>query len=213
MQDSNENAKAYVSLAHADMIGSANNGVKFSVNYDNGDDSNSKFKFNDYLLADDNDDDDAIYRRGVVATVDASALTAIAPRFTVAFGNAYPQYNVGPELNVAQPLQGNYFGVRMSVNPYNLGTLGISYVQGNVNGSSANTPRRDAVGLDADFKVGPATIQGVFVGSYINSMPDFSMEKTDKAGYVKFGVDVSGVKLNANYHYICLLYTSPSPRD
>lgn len=202
MQDSNENAKAYVSLAHADMIGSANNGVKFSVNYDNGDDSNSKFKFNDYLLANDNDDDDAIYRRGVVATVDASALTAIAPRFTVAFGNAYPQYNVGPELNVAQPLQGNYFGVRMSVNPYNLGTLGISYVQGNVNGSSANTPRRDAVGLDADFKVGPATIQGVFVGSYINSMPDFSMEKTDKAGYVKFGVDVSGVKLNANYHYI-----------
>ena len=88
-------------------------GQKFDVTYQNG---NSKFKFNDYLFANDNDPEGAVTRRGAVVNIEATQLP-LAPKLTVVAGNA--KDNKGSSI-----LEGNYYGVRASVNPGGIGTVG-----------------------------------------------------------------------------------------
>lgn len=227
------NSETFLTLENAQASGATKSGVKFAIRYDggfsnSGNGSNSSFKFNDYLLNNDNDTANVIYRRGVVATVDASsAVPALAPQFTVLAGVASPRlfskdgvswYYPLVETSITKddkiyyspvaPLTGGYFGVRVATKP-SFGTLALNYVQGNIIPNSPNV-RRDAAGIDADFKVGPVAVQGAFVGSYshVNDKTAFSFNKVDKAGYAKFGVDISGIKVNANYRYIDAAYES-----
>ncbi|WP_291426332.1 S-layer protein, partial [Deinococcus sp.] len=207
--DATPATETYVALSQAAVNGSLEGGVKFSMRFDNGNDSNSNFKFNDYLFANDNDVDNAVYRRGVVATVDASSISPLGPKVTVVSGGAYPKtFSKSGVTNTylpggtgpLTPMLGGYFGVRASVNPYNLGTVGVSYAQGNV---ASPLPRRDAASIDADLKFGPATLKGAYVASYQTQIvPNSNLDNADKAGYVQFGVDYMGLKVNANYRYI-----------
>ncbi len=224
------NSETFLTVERAQASGSTASGVKFAIRYDggfsnSGNSSNSNFKFNDYLVANDNDSANVLYRRGIIATVDASStLPVLAPKFTVVAGSAAPRvfskegaswvYPLAPinmkdaagvsYLSPVSPFAGGYFGVRLATQPAGFGTLALNYVQGNV-----GTPlRRDALGADASFKVGPVSVDGVFVASKLASKGGFNLDDADKAGYAKFGVDISGVKITANYHYVDPNYES-----
>ncbi|WP_343216705.1 S-layer homology domain-containing protein [Deinococcus aestuarii] len=148
-------------------------GQKFDVRYES---YNSKFKFNDYLFANDNDTEEAIQRRGFVINVTGNpADTALQPKATVVVGNA----RVNPDkLNSASTadgvparqdpiLVGNYYGVRFSVNPANFGTVGLSFAQ--------NDGNRSALGVDYNLGFGARNAEGNapfnVTGAYVASIP------------------------------------------
>ncbi|WP_407569654.1 S-layer homology domain-containing protein [Deinococcus altitudinis] len=165
-------------------------GQDYKVVYDY---HNSAFTFNDYLFNNNNDYEPANFRNGAVVTLNATALP-LSPKLTVVAGNGYanvPGYTV---------LNGNYYGVRAEINPYNLGTVGLNYAQ--------NTGNRSAVGIDADFKVGGFSLKGVYdvstrsvVTPVYNGIGD-AFSRSEKAGYVNAAADLGIAKIAANFRAI-----------
>ena len=159
-------------------------GADFGVVYDR---ENSAFNFNDYLFQ--NLTTDYNSRRGVVATFTAPALP-LAPKLTVVAGNAF----AGPSL------LGNYYGVRAEVNPFNLGSVGLNFAQ--------NIGNRSAVGLDANFTVGPIKLKGVYDVSALDTvLPLYSglgdaFNRAQKAGYVETSADFGIAKVAGNFRAI-----------
>ncbi|MGY2895727.1 hypothetical protein ACVWZX_003767 [Deinococcus sp. UYEF24] len=171
-------------------------GQDYKVVYDY---QNSAFTFNDYLFNNNNDYEPVNYRNGAVVTLNATALP-FSPKLTVVAGNAY--------ANVAgyTVLNGNYYGVRAEVNPYNLGTIGLSYGQNNGN--------RSAVGIDANFKVGGFSLKGVYdvsnrsiVTPGYNGIGD-AFNRANKAGYVNAAADLGIAKIAANFRAIDPAYAN-----
>ena len=168
-------------------------GQPFGVVYNR---TNSAFRFNDYLFNNDADGEPANVRNGTVATISATNLP-FAPKLTVVIGNG--SAGIG-----APVLLGDYYGVRAEVNPFNLGTIGLNYAQ--------NIGNRSAVGLDANFKVGPINLKGVYDVSSLNSgtytdLGD-AFGKAQKAGYVQASADFGIAKVAANFRTIDPLYAN-----
>lgn len=143
-----EMSKPYLSLASAGVDGLVD-GQKFNVKYSA---NASDFKFNDYLFNNPKDKD-IVSRRGIVAEIEASKLF-LAPKLTVVAGNALPNLNNSNNKSDAKDgrlippsFSGNYFGIRASVNPFDLGTAGLAYAQ--------NDGNRSALGVDFDLAFGP----------------------------------------------------------
>ncbi|UQN07684.1 S-layer homology domain-containing protein [Deinococcus sp. QL22] len=177
-------------------------GQKFDVNYHNG---NSKFKFNDYLFANDNDTEGAVTRRGAVINIEATQLP-LAPKLTVVAGNA--RDNKGSSI-----LEGNYYGVRASVNPGGIGTVGVSFAQMD----GLTSAGRSAYGVDYDVKFGPVGITGAGVASvqaspatFVSSGGTFqnAVNSADYAFYTDVKADFGVVKAAANYRAIEAAYAN-----
>ena len=160
---------------------------------------NSSFTFNDYLFNNNNDYEPANFRNGAVATFNATSLP-LSPKLTIVAGNGYanvPGYTV---------LNGNYYGVRAEVNPFGLGTIGLNFAQ--------NRGNRSAVGIDADFKVGGFSLQGVYdVSSRDGVTPAYNglgdaFNRANKAGYVKAAADLGIAKIAANFRAIDPAYAN-----
>ncbi|WP_272976312.1 S-layer homology domain-containing protein [Deinococcus geothermalis] len=179
-------------------------GQKFDVNYSA---YNSKFKFNDYLFANDNDTESVVQRRGVVANITATQLP-LQPQITVVAGNARPNPDRSGNNAV---LVGNYYGVRASVNPGGIGTVGLSFAQNNGN--------RTAFGVDYDLGFGaknaegnsPFTLTGAGVISIPNTPANFILgggsfqnawNNGDKAFFAEGKADLGIVKFGANFRGI-----------
>ncbi|WP_407572551.1 S-layer homology domain-containing protein [Deinococcus altitudinis] len=167
-------------------------GQDYKVVYDY---QNSAFTFNDYLFNNNNDYEPVNYRNGAVVTLNATALP-FSPKLTVVAGNGYA--NVGGYGYTV--LNGNYYGVRAEVNPYNLGTVGLNYAQ--------NTGNRSAVGIDANFKVGGFSLKGVYdvstpsvANPAYNGVGD-AFNRSQKAGYVQAAADLGIAKIAANFRAI-----------
>ena len=196
-------------------------GQKFDVNYSA---YNSKFKFNDYLFDNDNDTSNAIYRRGVVANITATQLP-LQPKITVVAGNAANNLNTSvledadndpATAKTVRPgtdriLAGNYYGVRASVNPGGIGTVGLSFAQNNGN--------RTAFGVDYDLGFGAKNAEGnspfTLVGAGVISIPQTpanfvagggtiqnAFNNGDKAFYTEGKADLGIVKFGANFRAI-----------
>lgn len=141
----------YLSLAGAKLDGTLD-GQKFSVAYAS---DFSGFKFNDYLF-NNPDSEKSTFRRGVVAEIEGSKLF-LAPKLTVVAGNALPDITKSDNkpgknkakatIDVPPSFKGNYFGIRASVNPFTIGTVGLAYAQ--------NDDNRTALGVDFDLAFGP----------------------------------------------------------
>ncbi|EYB66745.1 S-layer protein [Deinococcus phoenicis] len=191
-------------------------GQKFDVRYES---YNSKFKFNDYLFANDNDTENAVYRRGVVANITATSLP-LQPQITVVAGTAATNTGKldsntgGPQANI---LVGNYYGVRASVNPYGLGTVGLSFAQ--------NDGNRTAFGVDYDLGFGsknadgmsPFTLTGAYVasipqtpGSFVTGGGTFqnAFSSRDQAFFTEGKADLGIVKFGANFRAIDPAYNN-----
>lgn len=205
-------------------------GQTFSVRYDNGGDSNSNFFFNPYLFSNDNDSEGTVLRRGVVFTLNANQFL-LSPRLTVVAGVAQSNgtttlIRVGqgspttaPDtVRDVQPLQGGYFGVKATINPFGIGDIGLSYATGNTAdvtytapGTTAPTAgvpdpvasRRDAFGVDYNFKLGPATIEGAYVNSARlgQNIGNFS-SGSDNAFYTNASASFGIINVGANYRSI-----------
>ncbi|WP_019010549.1 S-layer homology domain-containing protein [Deinococcus aquatilis] len=170
-------------------------GQKFDVTYQPYD---SKFKFNDYLFANDADADSIIKRRGIVANIEATQLP-LAPKLTIVAGSA-----TDAAANISGVgLQGNYYGVRASVNPGGIGTVGIAFAQ--------NDGNRSAYGVDYDVKFGPVSVTGVGVASIPSTTANFvagggtlqsAFNAADLAFYTDVKADLGIVKAAANYRAI-----------
>jgi hypothetical protein len=165
-------------------------GQDYRVVYDY---QNSSFTFNDYLFNNNNDYEPANYRNGAVATFNATSLP-LSPKLTIVAGNGYanvPGYTV---------LNGNYYGVRAEINPFGVGTIGLNFAQ--------NRGNRSAVGIDADFKVGGFSLQGVYdVSSRDGVTPAYNglgdaFNRANKAGYVNAAADLGIAKIAANFRAI-----------
>ena len=176
-------------------------GQPFGVVYNR---TNSAFRFNDYLFNNDADGEPANTRNGTVATISATNLP-FSPKLTVVTGTASTGVadpaillGAGPGVVGNTVLTGNYYGVRAEVNPFNLGTIGLNYAQ--------NIGNRSAVGLDANFKVGPINLKGVYDVSSLDSGTYTSLgdafSKAQKAGYVEASADFGIAKVAANFRAI-----------
>ncbi|WP_344870032.1 S-layer homology domain-containing protein [Deinococcus aetherius] len=196
------NNPVYLGSASAD---GAIAGNKFDVRYER---TNSKFKFNDYLFANDNDTEEVTQRRGVVINIAANPNeVALAPKFTVVVGNA--RNNRGtPNI-----LVGDYYGVRAAVNPFGLGELALSYAQ--------NANNRSAFGVDYNLGFGsrnaegnaPFTVTGAYVASIPNSAAGFfgpggtgtvqnAFESRAQAFYTNAVADFGIARVGANFRAI-----------
>ncbi|MEF2278960.1 S-layer homology domain-containing protein [Deinococcus sp. YIM 134068] len=141
-------------------------GNRFDVRYEA---YNSKFKFNDYLFANDNDTEEAIQKRGVVINVATNPNeVALAPVFTVVAGNARTN-RVDSNTGVVLPnvLSTQYYGVRATINPFGVGPVGLSFAQ--------NDGNRTAFGLDYNVGFGTRNAEGNapfnVTGAYVASIP------------------------------------------
>lgn len=140
----NVNNNAYISLKGIGLEGTIAD-QKFKVNYNN---SKSTFKFNDYLFNNTSTSTSAIYRRGVVAELEATKLP-LSPKITVVAGTS------ASKNTQKNNFDGNYYGIRSSINP-TLGTVGLSFAH--------NDAKRTALGVDFDLGFGtkfedPATMK------------------------------------------------------
>lgn len=167
------------------------NGQKFDVSYSPW---NSKFKFNDYLFANDNDTEGAVQRRGAVINIQASQLP-LQPKLTVVAGVAKANNGGGVAGFV-----GPYYGLRASVNPGDAGTFGVSFAQ--------NDNNRSALGADWDTKLGPVSLTGAYVissptsNSLWNNNITTVFANSDKAFYTDAKADLGMFKVAANYHAV-----------
>ncbi|WP_102128505.1 S-layer homology domain-containing protein [Deinococcus planocerae] len=184
-------------------------GQQFDVRYES---SNSKFKFNDYLFANDNDTEEAVPRRGFVVNVTGNpADTALQPKATVVVGNANTA-KLDSNNGAAQPrvLQGNYYGVRFSVNPANFGTVGVSFAQ--------NDNNRSALGVDYNLGFGARNAEGNapfnVTGAYVASIPQTvapiigggdiggTLAARDQAFFTNATADLGIARFGANFRAI-----------
>ncbi|WP_034385651.1 S-layer homology domain-containing protein [Deinococcus sp. YIM 77859] len=192
------NITPYVAAANAQ---GTLNGQAFSVKYDG---EFSRFFFNDYLFNNDNDDF-AVYRRGIVADINATQLP-FRPKLTVVIGNATGNDDATP------PIRGNYFGVRAQVqatsNPASV--LGIAYAQDT---GDATGTGRSAFGVDWNLTgglFGPVTLKGAYVASIPNTAPSFigggnaqaTWAARDQAFYTNATANLGVLRLGANFRAI-----------
>ncbi|GAA5514060.1 hypothetical protein Dcar01_02810 [Deinococcus carri] len=148
-------------------------GQKFDVRYES---YRSSFKFNDYLFANDNANEGTLtptLRRGVVANVTATQLP-FSPKLTIVAGQAAA---TGVRANGSATAAvgsgsvpgfvGNYYGLRASMNPGSVGTVGLSFAQ--------NDGNRTAFGVDYDLGFGSRDTEGnapfSLTGAYVASIP------------------------------------------
>lgn len=191
-------AATTVGLKSAQATGTLG-GQTFSVRYDNGTDSNSNFFFNPYLFSNDNDSETVVARRGVVFTLNANQLL-LAPRLTVVAGSAFSNVTNTTQVNSAglvsntAPLQGYYFGVKAITNPFGIGDIGLSY--------ATNADRRDALGLDYNFKIGPASVEGAYVNSVARGQGGFLGTGSDTAFYTNARASFGIVNVGGNFRSI-----------
>jgi hypothetical protein len=183
-------------------------GQKFDVTYEAG---TSNYKFNDYLFSSSGDGD--FSRRGLVGNIEATQLP-FAPKITFVTGianGAVVTKNIGTTTapvivtdTNATRLSGNYYGIRASVNPAGLGTVGISFAQ--------NDNNRSAYGVDYDVKAGPVSIVGAWVNSFPSTPANFAasdggtiqnaVNNRDQAFYTNVKAGFGGISVAANYRAI-----------
>jgi len=183
-------------------------GSDFKINYSDA----SKFIFNPYLFSNNFDDNGAIGKRGIVATLDAKG-APLAPKFTVVVGQAVV-FN-GGNNNI---LNGAYAGIRAEGTLAGL-TFGLSYVDnhypslgggtgGAVNGSatgSSSATGQTAFGLDWKGSLfNFLNLEGAYVASKaIGQTLDLTNSATNpQAFYIKAGVNLGILSLNGNYRAI-----------
>lgn len=165
-------------------------GQPFSVVYSS---SNSAFKFNDYLFANDNDPKKANPRQGVVATFQGTKFP-LSPEVTVVTGTALLDADGNPALN---PNPGPYFGIRTALKPFEFLTLALNY--------ATNLGHRSAIGLDGGLEFGPLSLSGLWVSSQTPGNPVrnfFDNTQSKWAYYVKGQAKLSPVSLEGNYHAV-----------
>lgn len=170
-----------VALNDASLDGTIG-GQKFDVRYDT---QSNKFKFSDYLFS----SNDGVAGRGLRVNIAATDLP-LSPALTVVTGNT---------TNAV--LAPNYYGVRASVNPVGIGTVGVSYGQGT----------RAGFGIDYNVKFGVVGVRGEGVVSILNTSSSFvgaganpitAFNNGDKAFYTEVTTGLGGVNLAANYRAI-----------
>ncbi|WP_022797490.1 S-layer homology domain-containing protein [Thermus islandicus] len=162
-------------------------GQPFSVAYSR---SNSAFKFNDYLFANDNDPEPANPRQGMVATFSATKFP-LSPNVTVVAGVAAAGADGSPALN------GNYFGIRTAFKPFSALNLALNY--------ATNLGNRSAIGVDGGLELGPLSLSALWVCSQTPGSPVancFNNALSDWAYYVQGETKLGPVSLSANYHAV-----------
>ncbi|GAB6942381.1 S-layer homology domain-containing protein [Thermus brockianus] len=168
-------------------------GQPFSVTYSR---VASKFKFNDYLLANDAEGGVAHYRQGVVATFSGTNLP-FSPEVTLVGGVA--GIPAGSPQDVAPAINGNYFGIRTVVKPLQGASLGLNY--------ALNVGIRSAIGADASLELGPAKLSGLWVSSktLLAGEPFTAYFDRDRSSWAYYGqaeVNLGPVSLSANYRAV-----------
>lgn len=166
-------------------------GQPFSVAYSR---VASKFKFNDYLFANDAEGGVAHYRQGVVATFSGTNLP-FSPEVTLVGGVAGP----GSPADAAPAINGNYFGIRTVLKPLQGASLGLNY--------ALNVGIRSAIGADASLELGPAKLSGLWVSSKTLGLGEpftayFDRNRSSWAYYGKAEVNLGSVNLSANYRAV-----------
>ncbi|MDP9764948.1 S-layer homology domain-containing protein [Deinococcus enclensis] len=164
-------------------------GQAFTVAYHR---SNSKFKFNDLLFANDADDYGATTRRGAVFTVQANQLWG-QPLLTVVLGDS--RTRAGENI-----LNGNYYGVRLATQEKRgdttVDTFGVSFAQ--------NDGNRSALGVDFDKNFGGFNVRGIGVlsspiaPSLINDTAQNVWNAADKGAFVEVTGDLGPVAFGVN---------------
>lgn len=165
-------------------------GQPFSVTYSS---SDSKFFFNDYLFANDQDTDEAVTRTGVVATFSGTKFP-LAPEVTVVAGQARDNGAGREPFNAPTA---DYFGIRTAFKPLEGIALGLNYVRAE--------GLRYGLGADLSAKVGPVSVTGVFDttkgwGQPVSDLFDSTL--SDWAYYVKGDLSLGPLSLSANYRAI-----------
>lgn len=179
------------SLSDATVKGNVD-GQAFSVVYSS---SNSQFKFNDYLFANDNDPEGANPRQGVVATFQGTKFP-LSPQVTVVTGTAAAGLDGQPAL---QP--GSYFGIRTALRPFGSFTLALNY--------ATNLLNRSAIGVDGGFGLGPLSLSYLWVSSQVPGSPVanfFNNTQSNWAYYVQGQAKLGAFSLEGNYHAVDPLY-------
>ena len=175
----------------------------------------SNFKFNEYVF--DNESQTDYARRGVVAKFSAPALP-LSPDIQIVAGNGTLSENTvnattnadTSVTNTANPRA--YFGVRAAINPFGLGTLGLSYATGSagtgtVIDNSVTPPTttasalvaRDIFSADYNFTVGPVALDGVYANSIVR--PN-GFGNGDTAFYTRAKAAFGFLNVVANYRTI-----------
>ncbi|GAA6755480.1 S-layer homology domain-containing protein [Thermus thalpophilus] len=168
-------------------------GQPFSVAYSR---VASKFKFNDYLFANDAEGGVAHYRQGVVATFSGTNLP-FSPEVTLVGGVA--GIPAGSPQDVAPAINGNYFGIRTVVKPLQGASLGLNY--------ALNVGIRSAIGADASLELGPAKLSGLWVSSktLLAGEPFTAYFDSNRSSWAYYGqaeVNLGPVNLSANYRAV-----------
>lgn len=189
-----------IRLNAASVKGSVD-GQPFSVAYSR---NKSAFKFNDYLFANDNDNDPkpANPRQGVVATFSGTKFP-LAPEVTVVAGVADTT-----ESDSSPALNGNYFGIRTAFKPFSTFNLALNY--------ATNLGNRSAIGADGGLEVGPFSLKGLWVSSQVPGSPVanfFDNTLSNWAYYAQGEAKLGPVSLSANYHAVDPLYEDTTYYD
>jgi hypothetical protein len=175
-----------VRLDSANLKGAVD-GQPFSVVYSW---ANSAFRFNDYLFANDNDPEQANPRQGLVATFSGAKLP-LSPEVTVVAGAA------GAEADASPALKGNYFGLRVALEPFPELKLALNY--------ASNLRLRSAVGVDGKLELGPLALSGLWVSSQDRegSFAGFLDSTRSHWGYyVRGEAKLGAFSLAASYHAV-----------
>jgi hypothetical protein len=175
-----------VRLDGANLKGAVD-GQPFSVVYSW---ANSAFKFNDYLFANDNDLEEANPRQGLVATF-SGAKFPLSPEVAVVAGAA------GAGTDTDPALRGNYFGLRVGLEPFSGFKLALSYAN--------NLGLRSAVGVDGRLELGPLGLSGLWVSSQDRegSLAGFLDNTRSRwSYYVQGEAKLGAFSLAGNYHAV-----------
>ncbi len=160
-------------------------GNPFKVGYSS---YKSQFTFNQYMF--DNTETADYTKRGVTAQIDLNSF-AFAPSVLLVAGN-------GVLGDAATSASGPYFGVRVSLNPFGIGSLSLNYAQGyGLDGY------RNVFGADLKTNVGPVAIDSVYVRSLL--APNAFAEGND-AFYVTGAATFGVVNAVANFRAISPSY-------
>ena len=155
----------------------------------------SQFTFNQYMF--DNTESSDYTRRGVTANIMLNSLP-FAPSLTLVAGNGFlaSADSVGQG---ARNAVGPYFGVRVAVNPFGIGSLGLSYAQGYGADPGGTSGYRNVFGADLKTNIGPVAVNGVYVRSLAAPLP---FSEGDQAIYVTGAATFGFVNAVANFRAI-----------
>jgi len=183
--DAFRNAPA-IRLDGANLKGAVD-GQPFSVFYSW---ANSAFRFNDYLFANDNDPEEANPRQGLVIAFSGTKFP-LSPEVTVVAGAAGARGDTSPAL------RGNYFGLRVVLEPFSDFKLALNY--------ASNLGLRSAVGVDGKLELGPLGLSGLWVSSQDRegSFASFLDSTRSRWSYYLQGeAKLGAFSVAANYHAV-----------